>query len=1092
MAIAVTCSCGRRFRAKDEHLGKYARCPGCGQRITIAGERLPNHDVFISYSSKDKQTADAACAALEAERVRCWIAPRDIRPGMDWGGAIIDAIADSRVLVLLFTEHSNQSPQVLREVERAVSKGLVIVPMRLDDAPPSKGMEYFISASHWMDALSGDLEAHLKVLVGQVKSLLAAGDAREMAPTWLATTGVTPAPTSAAGVPRLRRLPAILWALAALVIIVVVPIVGFLMLRGARAPSDSSRASDRYATAASGPTTSAATEKGFTGGVPSAGIAEASAGRVTTPTTKAVKAVGLESPTGRDAAVSTGPTTATAVLGTDAAAPLTKPTTTAPADSQPPNTRPLAGADAAAAAATPIAAPLQAGSLRPLQAQALPETLIPNLRGGAPLTNMALVAAPAMRPGLSSWTIETRHTRGPILAAEYSPNTGRYLATAGTDGAVRIWSAADHSLLRVLLGHDGSVLCLKWSADGRRLVTGGTDGRVQVWSVEDGRSLGSLNGKDGAVNAVGWSLDAKQVLLGTETGVVRALNVAGHQGERHVNFDRPVNSLACSPNGMIAVGIYQQGPSIIKLLDGRTFGPVGEFVQDWGVTSLHWSPDGKRLASGDGKGIARIWGVATMALERSIAGETTAALRKVEWAPDGRRMALGYPGEIYILEPEQQKPRRLGSGRAWHPTWSPDGKTLACARPDGAIDFWSTANWTPSARPAEGVGQVGMDSWSADGGLWAIAIGSVPDHSQVRVIDVRAGRLLRQFAWPNFSTPFSLSADGRWLSSYQGEARVGEIDLRTTLQESPLNVKPSLSGRAALARAPTGSLLAAVHSDSVVRIWDVNTGAIRATLSGVPPVEIGFPLVWSPDGKMLAVSHVRGEISIWDEAGGRVGTITHNDRYESAYYMLWSPNGRFLASSGESSGGAQTRVWEVKSGRQLAKIDSAGRLQDWSPNSRFLLLGHETALFIFAAQGGSLERPIELPPVNFGGAGYTRSRWLQPNLIAMASSDGGIRLYDPVTACPTGTVLTSLLPSGTAALDVDGHIGPDGIGDQHLVDHFVYVVQTTKATQETLTPDEFARRFNWHNAPQHVQLLSPAVGTGSKSTNARTPQKRRP
>ena len=49
-------------------------------------------DVFLSYSSKDKTTADAACAALENTGIRCWIAPRDIIPGMDWGEAIVNAI----------------------------------------------------------------------------------------------------------------------------------------------------------------------------------------------------------------------------------------------------------------------------------------------------------------------------------------------------------------------------------------------------------------------------------------------------------------------------------------------------------------------------------------------------------------------------------------------------------------------------------------------------------------------------------------------------------------------------------------------------------------------------------------------------------------------------------------------------------------------------------------------------------------------------------------------------------------------------------------------------------------------------------------
>jgi formylglycine-generating enzyme required for sulfatase activity len=55
--------------------------------------------VFLSYSSKDKAWADAACAVLEGRGVRCWIAPRDIAPGTEWGAAIIAGIDACRVMV---------------------------------------------------------------------------------------------------------------------------------------------------------------------------------------------------------------------------------------------------------------------------------------------------------------------------------------------------------------------------------------------------------------------------------------------------------------------------------------------------------------------------------------------------------------------------------------------------------------------------------------------------------------------------------------------------------------------------------------------------------------------------------------------------------------------------------------------------------------------------------------------------------------------------------------------------------------------------------------------------------------------------------
>ena len=142
------------------------------------------HDVFISYSSKDKPTADAACALLEGAGVRCWIAPRDIMPGRDWGESIIDAIAASRVMVLIFSDHANHSPQVRREVERAVNKSVVIVPFRIENVPVSKSLEYFISVPHWMDAYSGGpLEAHLTRLEQTVKALIHTGEPNQSATT---------------------------------------------------------------------------------------------------------------------------------------------------------------------------------------------------------------------------------------------------------------------------------------------------------------------------------------------------------------------------------------------------------------------------------------------------------------------------------------------------------------------------------------------------------------------------------------------------------------------------------------------------------------------------------------------------------------------------------------------------------------------------------------------------------------------------------------------------------------------------------------------------------------------------------------------
>jgi len=139
------------------------------------------HDVFISHSSKDKTVADAVCATLEQHHVRCWIAPRDIGPGAEWGESIVSAIHTSRVMVLIFSASANESPQIRREVERAVHNNVVIVPMRIEDVLPQKSLEYFIGAVHWLDAFNKPMEAYLENLAGVVKGILGGVEAARAA-----------------------------------------------------------------------------------------------------------------------------------------------------------------------------------------------------------------------------------------------------------------------------------------------------------------------------------------------------------------------------------------------------------------------------------------------------------------------------------------------------------------------------------------------------------------------------------------------------------------------------------------------------------------------------------------------------------------------------------------------------------------------------------------------------------------------------------------------------------------------------------------------------------------------------------------------
>lgn len=129
-------------------------------------------DVFISYATEDKEAADAVCGFLEDRGIGCWIAPRDMPPGALYGAPIVEAIDQSRVMVLVFSAASNDSQYVILEVERAVNRRVTIIPLRLQNVPPSKDMEFFISAPQWLDASQGPLEQHLERLAQRIAAIL--------------------------------------------------------------------------------------------------------------------------------------------------------------------------------------------------------------------------------------------------------------------------------------------------------------------------------------------------------------------------------------------------------------------------------------------------------------------------------------------------------------------------------------------------------------------------------------------------------------------------------------------------------------------------------------------------------------------------------------------------------------------------------------------------------------------------------------------------------------------------------------------------------------------------------------------------------
>src|SRR6266403_1716166 len=177
---------------------------------------MSNHG-FVSHSHQDAPTAGLIVQALEKQGVTCWMAPRDVPPGGSYAEAILNAIESASCFVLIYSEHSNVSSHVMREVERALKFDLNIVPIRFDDSVPSKSLDYLLATVHWLAIAPDSRDRSIVKAAEQIAASLAKS---RSTPT-VAAPAPAPSPQPiavASGAPRPKR--SFLWVATVLFVIV--------------------------------------------------------------------------------------------------------------------------------------------------------------------------------------------------------------------------------------------------------------------------------------------------------------------------------------------------------------------------------------------------------------------------------------------------------------------------------------------------------------------------------------------------------------------------------------------------------------------------------------------------------------------------------------------------------------------------------------------------------------------------------------------------------------------------------------------------------------------------------------------------------
>ncbi len=544
--------------------------------------------------------------------------------------------------------------------------------------------------------------------------------------------------------------------------------------------------------------------------------------------------------------------------------------------------------------------------------------------------------------------VKTRLTERVVLDTAFSPD-GSQVLTGGGDGAARLWDVRTGQRLLELEGHSNAVRAVAFAQAGRLMVTASTDGKVNLWRSDDGTPVNAFQSHAKQLTGMAITADGGRVATCGKDGSVQLWDAAtGERLRRWSENGMQLNTVAFSKDSrQLAAAGFSKHSFVWDIESGEEVARLTDTGQQRNIRCIDFSPDGKRLITGNMYGMVNTWNLESGKVQHLFAGHTS-MVHKVRFSKDGS-LAISCSSDRSAIVWDTAEGRKLAvirgqSGRLYATAISPDSRLVVTGNHEGVVQLWDAklnrgldGKWAasdPGVVTIKSIGNIAEAmALTSDSQRLVIA-----GHSTVPwVYDTATGHRLHAV---NANCPpgkmVRLSPDGKLFMHFSKNNTIQIMELETGRRISTLDkVRGQLR---AAGFSDDSSRLFVMTPDRSLGVWDVATGQLLRPMQGSKRLAASYAGAFSSDNRQLFVGSNAKIGILWNVETGEV-IRTFKGHTLPVHTVAIAPDGQWVLTG---SGDKTARLWDAATGRSLAVFrghDDIVTSVAFSPDGRRVLTG---------------------------------------------------------------------------------------------------------------------------------------------------------